>query len=377
MDSAPAVVFFGTYDSASHPRVEVLREGFAAHGFDVVEVNRPLGVPTGDRVGLLGRPWRAPLLAARILRAWLTLIRQGWRWRKRAEVVVVGYLGHFDVHLARRLFRAPVVLDHLVGLGDTATDRGADGAGAVTRLLGWIDRRALAAADVVVVDTDEQASQCPPSTAPVVVPVGAPRAWFDAAAAADVDPHAEVLSVVFFGLYTPLQGAVTIGEAIGALGDHDNVSLTMIGDGQDRAATEAAATGGRVRWLDWVDSTELPAVVAAHHVCLGIFGDTPKGARVVPNKVFQGAAAGCAVVTSDTAPQRRALGDDAAFVPVADAVALADTLRSLATDRARLVALRHAASARAAAHFGAAAVVAPVLDRLGVATPEASTASDR
>ena len=40
------------------------------------------------------------------------------------DVVLVGYLGHFDVHLARLLFRGvPVVLDHLVGASDTARDR--------------------------------------------------------------------------------------------------------------------------------------------------------------------------------------------------------------------------------------------------------------
>ena len=54
---------------------------------------------------------------------------------------------------------------------------------------------------------------------------------------------------------------------------------------------------------------------------------------MVPNKVFQGAAAGCAVVTSDTAPQRRVLGDAAVLVPPGDPAALAEALRSLAADR--------------------------------------------
>ena len=56
---------------------------------------------------------------------------------------------------------------------------------------------------------------------------------------------------------------------------------------------------------------EGPALVAGHDVCLGIFGTGVKAQLVVPNKVYQGAAAGCAVVTSDTAPQRRALGENA------------------------------------------------------------------
>ena len=52
----------------------------------------------------------------------------------------------------------------------------------------------------------------------------------------------------------------------------------------------------------------------------------PEGPHVVPNKVFEGAAAGWAIITSDTAPQRRALGDAAIFVGPADARSLAETL---------------------------------------------------
>ena len=82
----------------------------------------------------------------------------------------------------------------------------------------------------------------------------------------------------------------------------------MIGTGQDLAqARSAAAANHAVSWRDWVPAAELPAIVAGHDVCLGIFGTGEKALRVVPNKVFQGAAAGCAIVTSDTAPQRRAL----------------------------------------------------------------------
>ena len=41
----------------------------------------------------------------------------------KADAVLVGYLGHFDVLLARRLFRRiPVVLDHLIFAADTAAE---------------------------------------------------------------------------------------------------------------------------------------------------------------------------------------------------------------------------------------------------------------
>ena len=82
--------------------------------------------------------------------------------------------------------------------------------------------------------------------------------------------------------------------------------------GQDRAEAQRLAAGNpRVEWLDWVPAARLPELVARHDVCLGILGTGAKARRVVPNKVYQGAAAGCAVITSDTPPQRSALGDAA------------------------------------------------------------------
>jgi glycosyltransferase involved in cell wall biosynthesis len=104
-------------------------------------------------------------------------------------------------------------------------------------------------------------------------------------------------------------------------------------------------------------------------VCLGIFGTGDKALRVVPNKVFQGAAAGCAVITSDTAPQRRVLGtvpleSGAVLVPPGDPAALADALLQLAADREWLLKLRHAARQLAAKRFTPEQVVAPLTDRL-------------
>ena len=84
----------------------------------------------------------------------------------------------------------------------------------------------------------------------------------------------------------------------------------------------------------------------------------------MPNKVFQGAAAGCAIITSDTPPQRRALADAAVLVPPGDAEALAAALLRLADDRAELARLRTAARQLAADRYAPGQLVAPLLARL-------------
>lgn len=363
------ILAFGTYDVRTHPRVGVLLEGLRSEGDEIVEVNVPLGVDTAARVAMLRQPWRLPLLALRLLRCWLVLVVRGRReWRRdRPDIVLVGYLGHFDVFLARLLFRrAVIVLDNLVFAAETATDRGESATWKV-RLLNALDHGAQRMADVVLVDSEEHAALVPAELADrvEVVPVGASAAWFDAGDAVEPPADPELLRVVFFGLYTPLQGAPTIGAALGELAGDPRIIVTMIGQGQDRVETrELAAANPRVDWIDWVPAARLPTVVAGHDVCLGIVGGGPKAQRVVPNKVYQGAAAGCAVVTSDTRPQRAALGDAAVFLPPGDPLALAGALRELAGDRPALAKLRGAARDRARDRFAPVAVVGTLRRRL-------------
>ncbi|MFT4050898.1 MAG: glycosyltransferase [Microbacterium sp.] len=369
------IIAFGTYDTARHPRIGIVIDGLRAHGHQVTEINHPLGLSTAERVRMLQQPWRLPALAARMLSRWASLVRDARRLRRHSDqgasidTVLVGYLGHFDVLLARRLFpRATIVLDHLIFAADTAQDRGA--AGLRVRLLRVLDRRALAAADIVMTDTAEHAALLPGDARGVVVPVGARAEWFAAAQPSSAEGGATV-SVVFFGLFTPLQGAPVIAAALAeALDRAPRLRVTLIGRGQDWDAARAVlGDHERATWIDWVEPERLPHLVATHDVCLGIFGTTAKALRVVPNKVYEGAAAGCAIVTSDTLPQRELLGEAAIYTPAGDAGALAEALVALATSPEALATARAAARGRSA-HFAAAEIVAPLQRLLTETTAE-------
>lgn len=358
------VCVFGTFDATRHPRITTLAEGLRSHGFEVCDANVPWVAPTDERVAAVRDPRVALRLAVRLLRCWVRLAARR-RQVGRVDAVLVGYLGVFDVHLARLLWpRATIVLDHLAPAGGTIDDRFA-GASLRRRLAAGADRAATRRADVVLVDTDEHLKPAARGTTWLVVPVGAPRAWYAARRAADPPPPP--LRVVFFGLFTPLQGGVTIAAGLArALDAGARMQVTMVGTGQEHAAARAQL-GERpeVTWTNWVPSDRLPALVARHHVCLGIFGDTPKGARVVPNKVFQGAAAGCAIVTSDTPPQRRLFAEAATFVPPGDAQALTDILVVLASDHDRVTSGRREAARLADEAFTAAAVTAELAGLIG------------
>ena len=360
------ILAFGTYDVTTHPRVSVLLTGLARRGHRVVELNRPLGIGTAGRVAALKTPWGAAMFAGRLLSRWLSLVIGSLRFRgaRRPDAIVVGYLGHFDVVLARLLFpRANILLDHLIFAADTAADRRLDG-GVKSVLLRALDLLALRCATTVIVDTPDHRDLVPEKLRhkAVVVPVGAPDAWFEARKVRDVSGVSDISptttrrpSVVFFGLFTPLQGTPTIARALRLL-DEKGVAcdVTLIGSGQDEPECREILAGlsenVRITWRDWVPANDLPAVVASHDVCLGIFGDSPKAGRVVPNKAFQGMAAGCALVTSDT-PVQRAVLQDAVFVAAAEPTGLADELALILENAAMLEDLRARAARRADAAF--------------------------
>jgi len=375
-----SVLLFGTYDASRNPRAEIIVEGLGHAGYDISRCLAPLNLSAESRLSLFRHPFRNAGRYLGLVAVWLRLLVRSLRCGSPGTVVV-GYVAHVDVLLARVRFpRATVVMDHLVPLQEAAYDRGTR-RGAYTALLGFLDRLATRVSDIVVVDTEEHLETLSPAarSKAVVVPVGALGSSF-APGAPGRRRGEGALRVIFFGNYIPLQGAPVIGDAIRVLHERRRgLEVTMVGAGQDLAETRRRADGaGNVTWVDtFVDRAVLDDLIRQHDVALGIFGTTPKAARVVPTKVFESAAAGLALVTGDTPPQRRALDGAAVFVPVGDGVALADALEALADDRERLERMTEAARTLAAGRFRPQAVIRPLVERLpsrGSAAPPAQPA---
>jgi glycosyltransferase involved in cell wall biosynthesis len=139
--------------------------------------------------------------------------------------------------------------------------------------------------------------------------------------------------ILWYLTYIPLHGFDTVARAAALLARTDpGRTLRLVGDGQDRATAEAVAKEMGLHNIEFVDAVperELPDEISRASICLGVFGTSDKASRVVPNKVFQCAAASRAIVTAETPAIRTAFGDALVTVPVADAEALAEALRSL------------------------------------------------
>ena len=268
--------------------------------------------------------------AARVALAEAGLVLRGRR--ERFDAMIVGYPGHFDMPVARRIARGrPLLFNPLVSLAETLVDdrgRFAHGSTAAS-VLRHVDRIALRRADLVVADTEQNARHLAglgeiPRERVAVCLVGAEERLFRPG----WQPR-ERFHALFVGKLIPLHGLETILEAARLAPE---IRFRVVGSGQLDALLNERPEN--VEWVEWVEYERLPEEIQSAGCALGIFGTSPKASRVIPNKAFQALACGTPVVTADTPAARELLrdGESALLVPPGDAVALVAAVRRLAGD---------------------------------------------
>lgn len=380
------VLFCGAWDEGEgYPRARALREGLRAAGVEVHECRAP--APGRDKQRLLRQPWRWPGWLCGELRRHLSFRRAlaAALHRHRPDVAIVPHPGHLHVRTVARRARVPVVLDLFLMAYDTAvTDRALFLPGSLpARLLRALDRRACAAADLVLTDTPENALHAAaltglPAHRFAWLPVGDPDA--PPAPAPYAPPAGARLPVLFFGTGVPLHGLPVLIEAIATA---PATGLVLVGGtAADRALARQRLGERLLLQPEFVDRARLQELLDRAPLVAGVFGTGDKARRVVPFKVVHALAAGRPVITADTPALRRVLGTDAAgacgragvfLVPPGDSAALAARLQELAAAPALLAAAASAARALHDDQFAVArtgARFAGLLARL-VATPHA------
>lgn len=354
-------VLFGTFN-ARHAANILLAEELRAAGVEVRVCHEPLWEETRDKPDSYFAPLRLLGLGLR----WLVLM---WRLALRfryaaagAEVVVVGFNGQLDVLVARLLAGGRrVVFAPLVTVYETLVeDRQVYPPHAVAaRLLRSLDRLSLAAADTVVIDTEAHARWLEeelsvPRERIAVHLLGAERA-FRPAGAPGQPPSLQPgprLRVFAYASYLPLHGMDVIAEAARLLGPEEGIAFVLVGDGPERARiAPLLAELPHVEEHGWLPQEELVTGLRSSDLVLGIFGRSAKAAMVIPNKVWQAAGAGCAILTADTPAIREVFVPDVSILACRpDAEALAAALRKAADERASLPAIGQAARVAADVH---------------------------
>ena len=112
---------------------------------------------------------------------------------------------------------------------------------------------------------------------------------------------------------------------------------SWLGRGEDSAHARTTPPP-KVNWITLVNYEGLIDCIHRADVCLGIFGDTDKTARVIPNKVFHILTAGATLVTRDSKAIRELVSAEncgLAFVPPADPAALVAAIKRIAGEVSR------------------------------------------
>jgi glycosyltransferase involved in cell wall biosynthesis len=318
--------------------------GLRAAGAEVVECRMEMPFTGHGKRAVASRPLAWPGAFAR----WAHARRRFRRLvaaaieEHRPDALFVPYPAHPIVPEVRRVFAGPLIADLFLSAHETLVeDRRRFRPGSLAaRALRRLDRRACAAADLVLLDTPQHAAHvarlCDLAEARFGwVPIADPRAPDGATPYAP--PRAgEPLEVLFFGTGVPLHG---LEHLLAAVARAPHVRLTLIGgSAADRARARALPQGCVRIGAEFVADAELRAELRRAHLVAGIFSAGAKAARVVPFKVVHALAEGRPVLTADT-PAVRALlqpGRDCMVCAPGDPSALACALTLAHGDAARL-----------------------------------------
>jgi len=141
----------------------------------------------------------------------------------------------------------------------------------------------------------------------------------------------EVMNVLYFGNYIPVQGTPYIVKAASKL-QGEPIHFTMIGDGQAKRETVSLANDldvSNITFRSSMEFKELAPYIYYTDVSLGTFGDSKKAEVVISNKLIESMAFGAPVITGKSSSRQRYFTDkqDVLYCSLADANDLAKVLR--------------------------------------------------
>lgn len=267
-------VLFFSYDY-SYPRNRVLIEGLRKNCVDVIEWDIPYITHTIPRY-------------AQLLRNYTT----------NYDVLFMGFPGGRDnMPIAKLLSvfnRRPIVFDAFISQYDTKVfDRKVcDEKSMRAKQYFYSDKIPCGMADIILLDTNEHIDY-------FVDTFNIPKEKFRRVFVGSDDgtfyPRENVKNdddfiVTFHGNFIPLQGIQYIIRAAKLLERYDDIKFEILGYGSTYGAIRNLSKKlitCNVAFKERVKYEELPNFINSGDVCLGIFGDTAKAKRVIPNKVYE------------------------------------------------------------------------------------------
>lgn len=292
------ICYFGIY-KPNYSRNKILLSGLKSSGVEILECRT-------DKKGIF---------------KYFDLIKKHWQIRNDYDVMFVAYPGFQPVILAKFLTSKPIIFDAFVSLYDSMVlDRKSVSRNSLkAKYFWWLDKLSITAADLVLMDTNEHKKYL--ATEFSIKDSKIKRIFLGA----DTNiffPRKNVVKndkfkVLFYGTYIPLQGVEYIVRSAKILEQEKDIEFELIGDGQEKNNILELAKELEIKNIDFknnVSVNELAERISQADVCLGIFGNTEKARRVIPNKVYECVAMNRPVITADTQAVRELFSDSELFL---------------------------------------------------------------
>lgn len=312
------IVFWGTYDTGK-PRNRILIRGLQENGAELTECHVNLWNGVDDKSQL--KTHQKILVVLKWMLSYPGLVVR-YLFLPKHDLVLIGYLGHLDVIVLwpfTRIRGTKIIWDAFLSLHDTVvSDRKIVPPNSLKgKFLYWWEAAACRLADRVILDTEAQRRLFvdhyrlePEKTGSVLV--GVESEIFPHHDKDRRDPGDDYFNLLFYGQFIPLHGIPCIIGAARLLA-REKVRLLIIGKGHESkkiAGMMKEVPLENVRFIPWVQYEELHGLINNADICLGIFGETGKASRVIPNKVFQIIQARKPLITLDTEAIRELLEPD-------------------------------------------------------------------
>jgi glycosyltransferase involved in cell wall biosynthesis len=345
---------FGSYDDSElYSRNRTLIDALAACSAKVVEVRPGRRRERASNHQRIANAVSLFATALDIIGNIVSLARQRHKLQG-ADCYFVPYPAYIDLFILQWLrprgSRPQIIVDAFLCLHDTlVNDREMLDQGSVlARIVSWLERRTLTAADLVFIDTKQQKALLLDhygldQRKIAVIPVGIDESLWQPLPKL---PPSEKFRVLFWGTFIPLHGVDTIIRAAKKLQETcPHVLIELIGDGQTAQASADLMHELGVTNVSWqrclLPAHRLRSHVEEAHCVLGIFGESDKAGNVIPYKAYQALASNKILISREGPAISELLGDQAVcgliLVPPADPEALARAIAEVADSYAEIL----------------------------------------
>lgn len=307
------ICFFGIFNN-QYNRNAVLIKGLRRHGVDVVECSS----------------------SEKGIKKYIDLIKKHKKIKERYDILFVAFPGQSVMLLARLLTRKKIVFDAFTSVYDSAVnDRKVVGKYSFKAAYYWLqDFLACFLANKIITDSIENKKYLAKNFHVNEKKISVVYVGCDEEIMRPLSKERnEKFLVHFHGSYIPLQGVkfiISAAELLTQYPIHFNIVGTKI-----KKEFAAKKNLPNISFYDNVDYNELSNMINQSDLCLGIFGETEKADRVIPNKVFEAMACGKAIITAETKGIKEVFTDkiNILFCQRANAQDLADKIRLVFEDR--------------------------------------------